>query len=402
MSPITDLTDDMIEGPSITEVLSSEAPPPGRALAMTGDDLTKLSALHFAPITARRCEVERTQATILRDIREAAAMSSNDFYYSFPVKKRGGGVDYIEGISVDGAMACVTAYRNAEVDCRPVDIGHSWVFLGRFIDHERGVSVIRPFLQRKVGGSQLGGVDEGRRIEIAFNIGASKATRNVVANAIRPYTNFCFEESKQDLVKRVGLKLPETKAKTLLRLEELGIDLKRVEAQFGRAASEWTAREVAGLITQIKSVQQGLATPDMIWPGEAPPEPRRSDAPAAGHPAPGPAAEPGSAPSTAAPSSATAAAADTAPQTSESPPPAARNNWGLPADLVGQEAVLKALGELLDMTANEAEVDALLAANAPRLAKITGSKRAVWNDDVRKRREQLKHSPTHGEQEASQ
>ena len=56
---------------------------------------------------------------------------------------------------IDGAMACLQAYGNAEIDCRPIDIGHSWIFLARFIDHERGTSVIRPFLQRKAGGSRL-------------------------------------------------------------------------------------------------------------------------------------------------------------------------------------------------------------------------------------------------------
>ena len=276
---MTDILDD-IEGPTITEVLVSEAPPTGRSLAnITTDDLSKLSALNFAPVTARRCEVERAQAKVLARIKDAAAMASGDFYYSFPVKKRGGGTDYIEGISIDGAMACMQAYGNCEIDCRPIDIGHSWIFLARFIDHERGTSTIRPFLQRKAGGSRIGGDDEGRRLEIAFSVGVSKATRNVIANAIRPFTNFSFEEAKNDLVKRVGLKLPENKAKALVRLEELGVDRKRVEAVYGRAVEDWTAREVAGLVTQIRSVQQGLATPDMVWPAMAPPEPRRTDQP---------------------------------------------------------------------------------------------------------------------------
>jgi hypothetical protein len=280
---ITDLYDDDIDAPHLVDILAAEAPPPGRALAtITPEDLAKLSSLNFAPITAKRCEVVRDQATVLRNIREDAAMGGSEFFYSFPVKKKGGGVDYIEGISIDGAMATMQAYRNCEVDCRPVDIGHSWIFLARFIDHERGTSLIRPFLQRKQGGSRLGGDDEGRRLEIAFNVGASKAQRNVIANAIRPYCNFCFQEAKNDLVKRVGARLAEHKQRAVTRLSELGVDLARVEALQGRVLADWTAREVAGVLTQITAIRQGLTVPNDVWPVPVP-EPRRADT-AAPHP----------------------------------------------------------------------------------------------------------------------
>ena len=405
---VTDILDDL-GGPSIQEVLVAEAPPPGRALStLSADDLTKLSALHFAPVTARRCEVEREQPKVLMRIKEAAAMASNEFYYSFPVKKKGGGTDYIEGISIDGAMACLQAYGNAEIDCRPIDIGHSWIFLARFIDHERGTSVIRPFLQRKVGGSRLGGEDEGRRLEIAFNIGASKATRNVIANAIRPYTNFCFDEAKNDLVRRVGAKLPEAKARALERLNEINVDLKRVEQQLGRVVAEWTAREVAGLITQIRAIQQGLATPNDIWPAPVPAEPRRSDSEVAPATAPTQTATAGPVP----PEGSTAPhAADTtgasaggpgqpegpAAQGNEPPPagePEKERNWRLPPNMVGQDAVITALYDLLAMTRTQGVVDLLLDQNAERIAKITGTKGSKWRFDVQTRRTAISQGKT--------
>jgi hypothetical protein len=280
---ITDLYDDDIDAPHLVDILAAEAPPPGRALAeIKQEDLVKLSALHFAPITAVRCEVERSQAKVLLRIREDAAMGGSEFFYSFPVKKKGGGVDYIEGITIDGAQATMQAYGNCEVDCRFIDTATAWVFLARFVDYERGTSLIRPFMQRKSGGSRLGGEDEGRRLEAAFNIGASKATRNVIANAIRPYTNFCFAEAKNDLVKRVGARLAEHKQRAVTRLSELGVDLARVEALQGRVLADWTAREVAGVLTQITAIRQGLAVPNDVWPVPVP-EPRRADT-AAPHP----------------------------------------------------------------------------------------------------------------------
>jgi hypothetical protein len=363
---VTDILDDDVAGPGIVEVLAEEAPPRGRQLAsISADDLTKLSALHFAPITARRCEVQRDQATVLRRIREAAALASDEFYYSFPVKTKGGGSSYVEGISVDGAMACLQAYGNCELDVRPIDIGHSWIFLARFLDHERGTSVIRPFLQRKVGGSRMGGDDEGRRLEIAFSIGASKAARNVVANAIRPFTNYCFSEARNDLVKRVGAKLPENKAKTLARLEEIGADIKRVEQVLGRASADWTAREVAAVITQIRSVQQGLATPNDIWPAAPPPEPRRSDQPEA-QPQPEP--------------------AKPEPKAAEAKPAAAAKNWRVPDDLLGQDAIVKALHDLLEMCETEQDVAEWERQNEPRRSKLTGVRKLELDTAVNEKR----------------
>jgi len=282
---MTDIYDDDIAAPHLIDVIAGEAPTPGRALAeIKQEDLVKLSALHFEPIVARACEVKRHQGDVLRRIREDAAMAGGDFFYSFPVKKKGGGVDYIEGITIDGAMATMQAYGNCEVDCRMIDIGHSWVFLARFVDHERGTSLIRPFLQPK-GQSRMGGDDQARKIQIDFNVGASKATRNVIANAIRPYTNFCFDEARNDLVKRVGAKLGEHKDRVKLRLGEFGVDLKRVEAMTGRTLEEWTAREVAGVLTQIRTIREGLAVANDVWPIPVP-EPHRSDTAAPASPPP--------------------------------------------------------------------------------------------------------------------
>jgi hypothetical protein len=273
---MTDIYDDDIAGPHLVDIIAGEAPTPGRALAeIKQEDLVKLSSLHFEPVTARRVEVKRDQGEVLRRLQQDAAMAGSDFFYSFPVKKKGGGVDYIEGITIDGAMATMQAYGNCEVDCRMIDIGHSWVFLARFIDHERGTSLIRPFLQPK-GMAQLGGNDPARKIQIDFNVGASKATRNVIANAIRPYTNFCFDEARNDLVKRVGAKLADHKDRVKLRLNELGVDLKRVEVITGRTLEDWTAREVAGVLTQISTIRKGLAVPNDVWPVPVP-EPHRSD-----------------------------------------------------------------------------------------------------------------------------
>jgi hypothetical protein len=59
----------------------------------------------------------------------------------------------------------------------------------------------------------------------------------------------------------------------------------------------------------------------------------------------------------------------------------------LPAGLVGQDAILKALYELLGMTRTQGDVDQLCEQNAERIAKFGGTKGSQWRFDVQTRRQ---------------
>jgi hypothetical protein len=64
-------------------------------------------------------------------------------------------------------------------------------------------------------------------------------------------------------------------------------------------------------------------------------------------------------------------------------------NWSVPPNLIGQDAVLRALDDLLDMTNDEADLNELLGQNAERLDKITGNKRLQWDAKVKARRQRF-------------
>jgi hypothetical protein len=68
------------------------------------------------------------------------------------------------------------------------------------------------------------------------------------------------------------------------------------------------------------------------------------------------------------------------------PEPEPLRNWTVPPTLVGQDAILKALHELLTMTRTQADLDQLCEQNAERIAKITGTKASQWRFDVQTRR----------------
>jgi hypothetical protein len=378
-------------------------------------------------ITARKVEVRRDDGAVLQKIAAQAAAAGEHWYYAFPVRKKGGGTDTIEGPSIKCANAVARLYGNCQVDCRVLDAGKSWLIYARFVDYETGFSLTRPFQQSKAG-SQLGGTDQERREQASLSIGVSKAERNVICNALETFTDYAFESAKANLVARVGKKLNDYKQRCVDRLGELGVATLRAERSIGKTIDSWVARDVARLIAEIKSVQDGMATADETWPVEAPPEPRRTDVedatvaagstavsdrpaaetgpaaatngsagspPVSGEPAPSPTET--SAPADSAggePAADTKAASGSPPSTEDG---AGRSpdlsmpleSWRVGDDVLGQEQIIKRLERLIGLAETRADVDAIQNENAERLSKITGNKRATLNNAFRTKRESL-------------
>jgi hypothetical protein len=214
---------------------------------------------------SREVAARRDNRLVLNEIRELAAAAGQDWYYRFPVKnKKTNSTDWIEGPTIELALDVARAYGNCHVDCRAQDLGNVILFHARFHDVEKGFSMTRPFQQRK-GASRLGGADEGRRDEIDFQIGASKAIRNVILNGLRTYTNFGFEEAKEALVDKIGGQIERYRRTTVERIEKL-VPLPRVEAVIGRNAAEWLAPDIARVIAMGKAIADGMASVDETFP----------------------------------------------------------------------------------------------------------------------------------------
>jgi hypothetical protein len=215
---------------------------------------------------AQEVAVRRDEERVLQRLRVLAAGMGEQYYYRFPVKnKKTGKTDYIEGPSVKLANDLCRVYGNCEVDCRAQDMGDSWLFHARFIDLETGYSLTRPFQARK-SGSKLGGSDDERRLDSAFQIGASKAIRNVVLNALQSFSDFAFDEARNALVDRIAKEgIERWRERTAERIGNL-VSLDRVEAAVGRKQSEWLAPDVSRIIAMGKAISDGMATVDETFP----------------------------------------------------------------------------------------------------------------------------------------
>lgn len=213
---------------------------------------------------AQKVEVQRDEASILRKITTLAAAAGEDWFYRFPVKGKGGETSYIEGPSIKCANNVARYYGNCDIDVRVYDFGDSYMFYARFMDLETGYSLVRPFRQRK--SQKVMKTDAGRAEDIVFQIGASKAIRNVINNALEFFTQRAMDEAKNSIIEKVGKKLNEYRERVKTRLAELKVDIKRVEHVRGRAADQWLAADVAMTIAEIQAINDGMASVDETYP----------------------------------------------------------------------------------------------------------------------------------------
>lgn len=215
---------------------------------------------------AQAVAVYRDEARVLQKLSALGAAAGGDWFYRFPVKNRKKGTtDWIEGPSIKLANDLARIYGNCDVDVRVIDIGKEWIIYARFTDFETGYSLTRPFQQQK-GGSKMGGDDDARRLDIALQIGVSKAIRNVVVNALQTFADHSFEAARNSLVDRIGKDLQGWTARTVKGISNLGVPLDRVEFVVGRASKDWTAPDVAMVIAMMKAIADGMATIEETFP----------------------------------------------------------------------------------------------------------------------------------------
>lgn len=215
-------------------------------------------------IGAQAVAVRRDEAVVLKKLVALAAAAGTDWYYRYPVKNKGA-VDWIEGPSIKLANDLARIYGNCEIDIRVEDHGSVFMFYARFTDFETGFVMVRPFQQDKRA-SKMGGSDEARRLDIAMQIGTSKAIRNVTVNALQTFADFAFEAAKDAQIEKFAKDVPKWQEKTAQRIAEWNIDIVRIELVIGRPYKEWRAPDISRVHAMMKAIADGMATLDETFP----------------------------------------------------------------------------------------------------------------------------------------
>lgn len=350
-------------------------------------------------ITAQPIKVPRNEPAVLRRVDAMAQAAATSWYYRFPVRNRKTNkIDYIEGPTIECADAVARYYGNNQVQTALAAETHTqWIFASRFVDLETGYSLIRPFLQPKR--STMGGMDDERRLQIAFGIGVSKCQRNVVDHALSDIMERAFKAAKKSLVDNIGKRLPEARDRILEHLRSIGGEpmIERVEQLYQRKQADWLAPDIARLFAECKAVEDGMALPDEVWPLPVPPEPTRGEATdvrpdAGGDPSGSANGQHGTAVVPPQPSN------ESAPPASPSPPPASASPpvkvWRIATDLVGQDAIYKALCDLVDMAESDDDLEQIRQQNHDRIAKFGQQRRGELINRMSARSVELEHGVT--------
>ncbi len=216
-------------------------------------------------ITAQRVALPRNLPAVMAELKASCAAFGDKFLYGWDVKdNRNNRTTRIEGPSIKLANVMARLYGNCMVNVRVQDSGAQWLFLARFVDLQTGFSMERGYMQRKE--QNVGMKDQQRALDMVFQIGQSKAIRNVVVNALQELTEYCVEESKKGLGKRVAAAPEEARTWIKETLGTLGVDLKRVEAIYGRTADKWTVPNMARIYQEVISIRDKMVEADDIYP----------------------------------------------------------------------------------------------------------------------------------------
>lgn len=231
-------------------------------------------------ITAMKVQVPRNLAegkdSVLAKCIKEAELAAEDFLYSWTVEttdKRTGEVkpSLIEGISIDGAMIMLRNFMNCTCEIEIIeDAPEHWVLQATFLDFETGLSVPRLFRQRKSG--VFGRMDADRKLDIAFQIGQSKAQRNAIDKAMPTWLKAqCIEASKKAAAAKVK-DLPDAIAKLVTAFAEWKVTEEQLARKIGAPRAQWTAMDVVRMRAVYAAIKAHQTQVETEFPAESPKE----------------------------------------------------------------------------------------------------------------------------------
>ena len=226
----------------------------GRTLARSGTQY----------VTAMGVQKPRDLGRVIEAMKQEASYARESFFYQLPFG------DQVEGPSIGLAVSLARAWGNCAVTMEVDETPDAYMFTARFIDLETGYQLDRAFRQRKQGAVH-GKFDPERKQDIAFQIGQSKAIRNVILNA----TPRWLQDMMVDLAKAaVAAEItPEKLLQERTRIAELfatnfRVSLEQLTAKIGRGLPDWTANDVALLRGNFKALQTKELTVAEMFGGE--------------------------------------------------------------------------------------------------------------------------------------
>lgn len=219
-------------------------------------------------VTALAVQKPRVLRDVQRRFLEECALLSDSAYYGW-----GAGKDRVEGPSVEMAMAAARCWGNAAVEHGPVaETPTSYIFTAYWIDLETGSTIGRPFRQSRRWVIH-GKMDEERKEDMRFQIGASKAARNVILSALpRWLIERGMETAKAGVRKKIEAYIQKhsieaARSFMVAEFKKVGVPEELVTSKMNRTnTAGLTIEDMVVLQGDLKAIQTGAESVSSIFP----------------------------------------------------------------------------------------------------------------------------------------
>jgi hypothetical protein len=225
--------------------------------------------------TAVSVQKARDIGSVKRKLLDEARLMGEDAYYGW-----GAGKSAIEGPSIDLAVAAARCWGNCATDMLPVqDLADCWIFTAAFIDLETGYTRTRQFRQAKKH-VVAGKMDDERKDDIRFQIGQSKAERNVILKALPSWLiNAALEAAKagvrqelENLTRKHGI--VHVADRLVTALMKCGVKEPAILAKCAVADRKGlTVDHLVILRGDLSAIQNGQERADVLFPAVEAPAP---------------------------------------------------------------------------------------------------------------------------------
>jgi hypothetical protein len=221
----------------------------------------------------------RDESEVKRKIRQHALAGGKELFYRWEVKnKRTGKTSTVMGPTIECAQIIARAAGNCGYITTCTLLPDAFLITAYFVDREEGMVHARQFRQRSNQMAAMGD-DAERQIDITFQIGQSKAIRNVITRALPEFAEYAVQEAERQLIETVKKDPAKTRARIMENLKDLGVNANRVIAWLGRGMDRWDAKDLVRISAVLVAVREGTQSVADIWPdpqiaGGPPPAPK--------------------------------------------------------------------------------------------------------------------------------
>lgn len=230
--------------------------------------------------TAVSIQKERNLEAVRDKCLVEARIAGEEFFYHWEVSnKQTGKKEIIEGASIHCAIAAARNFGNCAIESAGVEVtDKEFIFNAAFIDIETGFTMTRPFRMDR-NFTVYGRMDNFRKDDIRFQIGASKAIRNVVSLAMpRGLINQMLEAAKGSVRSKIEAKIASAGGDIdhvigdmLAGFIKFGIDQLKIETKLGLKREYWDVDTLVMLTGDLKALRDGSETAEALF-GEPGPQ----------------------------------------------------------------------------------------------------------------------------------